>query len=473
MNETEHTICAVEPCQRTIWDDDNVSSYCILHSHNPDKALDQFQQAIDEVVTHTKEYGTLCDFSDVHFPPYYDYHGLTEAVKHDCCFKGAVFASFGRENENHINFDNLHIKGETDFSEARFGKAVSFQGTIFAKNANFYNTKFKGLSTFTDALFYAEANFSAAAITISTFTRTTFYRRPHFGTTIFHSNVNFHNTIFEKGANFYKTRFITHADLRETEFKGDTSFVEAEFASASFFKVDMSYCRLVMVDVSTIDFTGSIWPEKRYWRMLPSRKAVYDEDCILSDEPENIDHLIRLYRRLSENQENAKAYEIAGHFHISSQEMSRMKLGKWPLDETSPYVLWMHHIWRWLKRNVFSLTAWYHHLSGYGERPGQTIFIWLIVIVATSTLVMFTGFPSPGTDQQIRYPSPWNLSNIDGHLVRDFSAALLYILRASTFRVQLTEAAGLGGAWIVTFASIFGPLQLALFVLALRRRFKR
>lgn len=467
MNDTGRGICALEHCQRFAWDT-NYPAYCILHSHYPDKDQDLFQQTIEEVVSYAVEHGTPCDFTNVHFPRDYDYHRLTEALEHDCCFKEAVF-----QRHDHINFDNLRVQGNVDFSEATFNGKTSFENTIFEDDVCLYNAKFESLTNFFNSEFHGKANFSAANIASSTFRQATFFRRPHFGVTTFCNDVSFHRTIFREGSNFYKARFLAHADFRRAEFHGYTSFVEAIFESATFSRAYMSFCRLLMVDLNNIDFTGSIWPEKRYRRFLPSRKTVYDEDdCILSKEPYDIDHIIKLYRKLCENQENIKEYELAGDFHYGAQELERKKLGGWPPGEASQYPLPVHNGWRWIRRNVLSLRAWYHHLSGYGERPGQTLTIWVVLLLAATLGVMYAGFPASGSDDLIQYHWTWRLSDLNWKLAEDSLSAFLYVLRASTFRLQLQNV-GLATTGIVTFASIFGPLQLALFVLALRRRFKR
>ncbi len=96
------------------------------------------------------------------------------------------------------------------------------------------------------------------------------------------------------------------------------------------------------------------------------------------------------------------------------------------------------------------------------------------MLLIVSIVVMALGFPGPISGRMIDYDwtgNPKDLLNLQ--LWKDFTEALLYSFRASTFRAETGPGVSPGTAWVVTFASIFGPLQLALFALALRRRFRR
>lgn len=175
---------------------------------------------------------------------------------------------------------------------------------------------------------------------------------------------------------------------------------------------------------------------------------MYDERNLRVD-PDRIEHVVKLYRQLTINYEQAKSYQLAGEFHYSAMEVQRTFLG---VPRKTLKGFWLSlgsRIWRWLRRNIFSLLAWYHHLCGYGERPVQVILVWCSMVLLVTVLLMLIG-----------------LSN-------DFGEALRFSFRAATLRVDLPEVKNPTATWLLTFTSVLGPVQIALFILALQRRFRR
>lgn len=129
--------------------------------------------------------------------------------------------------------------------------------------------------------------------------------------------------------------------------------------------------------MSGFDFVNVKWDIERYrlWKVgFPARAVVYDERNLRVD-PDRIEHVVKLYRQLTINYEQAKSYQLAGEFHYSAMEVQRTFLGV-PRKTLNGFWLSLgSRIWRWLRRNIFSLLAWYHHLCGYGERPVQVILV--------------------------------------------------------------------------------------------------
>lgn len=58
-------------------------------------------------------------------------------------------------------------------------------------------------------------------------------------------------------------------------------------------------------------------------------------------------------------------------------------------------------------------------------------------------------------------------------LSNDFGEALRFSFRAATLRVDLPEVKNPTATWLLTLTSVLGPVQIALFILALQRRFRR
>jgi hypothetical protein len=94
-----------------------------------------------------------------------------------------------------------------------------------------------------------------------------------------------------------------------------------------------------------------------------------------------------IYRNLRENYEFRMRYDEAGQFFIIEMELKR-NYREIPLYTDEGYDLLIIKN-RWFRRNLFSLTGWYYHLSRYGEdilRPTLAG----AVIVFLSTLFWIT-----------------------------------------------------------------------------------
>jgi hypothetical protein len=142
----------------------------------------------------------------------------------------------------------------------------------------------------------------------------------------------------------------------------------------------------------------------------------------------------RLYRHLKQNYESQRDYGRAGDFYYGEMEMKRRQLN--PLGQI-PF--WIYRI-----------------LSGYGESYPRALF-WLIVMWLLFA-VLFT---------VVGYTDEWgNHADLWRSLIYSAQSMTLFHEPKITFDNTLGQAVEL-------VASVLGVIQIALFGLALQRRFKR
>ena len=199
--------------------------------------------------------------------------------------------------------------------------------------------------------------------------------------------------------------------------------------------VDMEEISLLETDVRKVEFTDVEWPEK------------------LRDELEGKNYALveKLNHRLRMNYEEQSSYPDAGRFYYGEMEMRRK-------------AMW------WPRRALFSLTAIYCWTSGYGQRPRRALG-WLAgLLVAFGVAYMMAGLQGPQTidwDWGNSWPGVWES-------LRQFSSSFLHAMQVAVFsRVRTYTPFNRWGEALIIAETILAPLQAAMFVLAVRRSFKR
>jgi hypothetical protein len=190
--------------------------------------------------------------------------------------------------------------------------------------------------------------------------------------------------------------------------------------------VDLTNCLLVGNVVSKIDFWNVDWPS-RWRRYVLCDEVVYRRSKGLS--PSSLREAYQvLKRRYQDNGDHVRA----GEFHYGEMEMKRREYGR-------PR--------RWL-----SWEFAYWMLSGYGVGHVRS-FVILVGLI--------TGFAGL---YHITKPEAFS----------GFSEALRYSIGVAALqRPEMPTEFGDLQKWLHVAEAVFGPLQIALFVLALRMRLKR
>jgi hypothetical protein len=296
---------------------------------------------------------------------------------------------------------------------------------------------------------------------------------------------------FSGDADFRGAKFSGDADFEGAEFSGDCSLLGGEPSSGSvristrvetakdatvdfqwvrllkpqqvfFHHVDLSRWSFLDTDLRRIDFDDVTWGT------IPSPIAIApmvgdgsvaishgafccgyfayaetyaDADSYLHEirvlrksTKRRLAKVERLYRHLKQNYESQRDYGRAGDFYYGEMEMKRRQLN--PLGQI-PF--WIYRI-----------------LSGYGESYPRALF-WLVVMwLLFAVLFTVVGY----TDEWGNHADLWR--------------SLIYSAQSMTLfhELNITFHSAWGKA-IKLVASVLGVIQIALFGLALQRRFKR
>jgi hypothetical protein len=277
----------------------------------------------------------------------------------------------------------------------------------------------------------------------------------------FSGNTHFEGAEFRQRADFYKVETAKDATV-------NFQWVKLLKPQQVFFHhVDLSRWSFLDTDLRRIDFDDVTWGtipsyisalRSRRWvrrwerrhlsrrfllrllrlrlRLTPTRTAIFDEIRVPNEkvEKDRLAEVERLYRHLKQNYESQRDYGRAGDFYYGEMEMKRRQLN--PLGQI-PF--WIYRI-----------------LSGYGESYPRALF-WLVVMwLLFAVLFTVVGY----TDEWGNHADLWR--------------SLIYSAQSMTLfhELNITFHSAWGKA-IKLVASVLGVIQIALFGLALQRRFKR
>lgn len=253
--------CNHRRCERApIFGDDK----CILHSGDPEKCKDSFEDALEN---HLAE--SSLDFSGMTVPIPIEFDGrefgslqandalfLEPVIFLDCTFEGSFRAmdsdfedelvlvgcmleegAFFRKTrvEGFAEFTDVEISRSSDFSYSHFGANVEFHGATL-HSANFSVREFQESVNFRDVVFTSGG---------ATFHDTQFRGEALFGGSTFEDYANF-NSIFEGEANFSRmtskssfnlsnSEFCSAARFDGSDFRGRTDIVDTNFRDRATF----------------------------------------------------------------------------------------------------------------------------------------------------------------------------------------------------------------------------------------------
>jgi hypothetical protein len=280
----------------------------------------------------------------------------------------------------------------------------------------------------------------------------------------FKFSCNFTGAQFVGDANFVEAKFCGNTHFKEAEFRQRADFSRVETAEDAtvnfqrirllkpqqvfFHHVDLSRWSFLDTDLRRIDFDDVTWGTIR--RLLSRRTALFDE-LNVSNQKDKLAKVERLYRHLKQNYESQRDYGRAGDFYYGEMEMKRRQLN--PLGQI-PF--WIYRI-----------------LSGYGESYPRALF-WLIVMwLGFAVLFTVVGYTDKEMGISVQRYLTWNPSEWWG-TISDIARSLIYSAQSMTLfhELNITFHSAWGKA-IKLVASVLGVIQIALFGLALQRRFKR
>ncbi len=462
-----------------------------------------FMEAEDELVNYYASFvkeKMPWDFTGFIFSPVDDYqHNFIDFVFPAVNFSEARFhgeASFWRaEFHGEASFSGARFHGEASFSEARFHGAASFSGARFHGEASFSGARFQGAASFRIAEFHGAASFRfsrfnspvyfnrAVVNNVLDFTAATLRNRLLFAGTKFNGNARVllwsldfvygtsdikmedghkkgeiiepaGQVVFQdiyQGMNrvsFLHTDILTdRVCVRFSNVKWQTAPKEFIFDAKFVFNKPEQWASATGLDAELINLIPELFfaEEKETDKEKQEREQKQLEECepLVKQDVERIAREIRLYYEKYGN------YPDAGDYYVAEMDYRR--------EQASGFIKFALDIYRFI--------------SNYGESPALALKrlgeLWLIF----ANLYFWLGFEE-------KFPLLWKewLDKSPLEILERGGMALIagvVNMIPGYFRFQK------GGleCWYVSLLmvvhALFGIGVLTLFLLAVRRRFRR
>ena len=456
MSETTKR-CQVEmhdgkSCGRELYD----GKCCIFHSEKKDKDVELFQNRLDQIFK--DESVKIYDFTRFIFPEGIVF--LRKFSKPVIC-EHAIF-------KGKAQFENAVFEDRADFVGVTFEGDADFLYALFKGKADFVVTCFKGRAIFAYAVFEGEADFGITTFEVGVhFMNASFNRQTNFAGASIKGEGYFLNATFQEMVSFCSAAFgdfimITAEEHHKKAFRQEVDFRNVKLLKpekVEFHKVDLNRFRFLQTDLRGVRFTDVDW----YKEKEKGRNKVFDE---VSPDPKTkkFDYALiaQLCRCLRANYEENLRYSEAGDFYIGEMEMTRKA-----------------------EKNIFKKLPllFYKAISNYGESYYRTLWWIAVILLIFPLLFMFTGIEPISLDSTnpmeeiIHYRL--DFSSIESvqltiEKIGDYYTCFLYSMSVFSFiRDKKYTTLDNWGHTLFVLESILGPVTLAFFLLALRRRFKR
>ena len=431
--------------------------------------------------------------------------------------KGAAFAwaTFAQR----ATFMCVTFTEDARFDCARFAQTADFCAAVFSQDARFNSATFVG-----------DVRFNLVRPTESRAGQETggARRRFPFLPTVFGRKADFREATFHEGAEFKRTQFREDESGEPGPIFGLARFDKPELVV--FYDVFLGQALLHNCDVSGFRFTNVRWRNRDN-----AKRMVFEEDGRLRLDqveavhllakgggPDKLDYglIAELYQQLKKNYDDRRDYWTAGDFHYGEMEMKRLatpnpsllsrwiarKMGAWLAKEKQGFLAReaekrgysersFHALRRTWHRRL-GLAAWYRRASEYGESYGRPLLLLVGTIAFLALLFPFFGLrpaaksvPGPAAAGQlhpvigrapmlsysnfIRYGStePGGARVAAWSLIGD---SLMTAIGVAAFQRDLIyEPCYPWGRLFATFEAVITSTLLVLFLLALKRQFRR
>ncbi|MDH4227915.1 MAG: pentapeptide repeat-containing protein [Deltaproteobacteria bacterium] len=500
--------CENEPL---VFTDSNGDMYCIFHAPPTKKGTskDKFNKLVLTKVQEALRWNKSCDLSytvfewDIAFEKRLPNLNFSKAV-----FEGMVVSSEAIF-EKSVSFVGAQFKGGSFFSTAEFREVAKFSGCIFedvasfesvkfSKDTYFNGTKFSGDALFRNTKFGGDANFIKAEFAaankaglsgmadfmgaefsgIANFKLSVFNKlisgvssdageRYHdLSHTIFCKKVFFELVSFYEVVSFYRAKFdengyfkggsfedygVKYSVVQETPvFFERADFHEIDIRKVLLFEgVGLGKVSFVGTDIRNINFGAACKWLSENSGLFGRRWLLYDE-LALCEKVKNIKEadckaVELLYQQLKQKAAADHDWVKVSEWHYGEKEMRRKRPRKfWSVDFSGilPLLYWLS--------------------SGYAERPVRAGAVLCGMIIAVVFLMWWTGFEL-AKDFSEKYAN----SNV-------VSQYFVNVFQYVTFdKTPIMKPKSLWGEAVVLFTRIFIPIQVGLFVLAIRNRYRR
>jgi hypothetical protein len=357
-----------------------------------------------------------------------------------------------------------------------------------------------------DSQFFGKAEFFEAK----------FHGEAHFGGATFHE-AQFNEAKFRRAVVFCGTDFLGLATFIDSEFFGKTYFSGHFNAKTNFNYVLFEGKEKAIFDVENLsnvsfmdtDLTGIRFSDEARWgggeKAKEERFKVRDERLLEKNIKENYGHtkdfnlgsIKAVYRNLRENYEYRMRYDETGQFFIREMELKRryrevvskeekeekvdnnVGVEEEPQAEPKQEEEGGLEIKQnnWFRRNLFSLTGWYYHLSRYGES------LWRPTLAGIAIIFLSTLFWSMQENPELK---PWlpifqdddtgNVTKFVGfdkfgdgdHWLKAYERSIAGFIPLLSFESGIKV-----GIIDYVIKIVGGAVVFALIAVALRRRFER
>ena len=330
-----------------------------------------------------------------------------------------------------FHFSGLAFRGEADFSQARTGSSFVLENCSFAEKVSF-----SGLSEKVGvlcALRFTGIHFSGP----TTLDGTRFSLGWSLVQNVFEEPVTFEGAAWGEAAIFDRVRFHAACDLRSVDL-----------SKVTFIRMNLTHCSFLhATGLSNARLDGVSWlaEGRRPGQLSDEYYLTQNREFLETDREGECDLVGQLYSDLKKNYEDRRDFRTAGLFHYGEIEMRRL---------AHPH---------WLSRLLFSWDAAYKLVSGYGERIYRAPAILAILTVVFGLIYWRCGVTPLG----IPWQGPGNcLSQISDPFVYAFTVPPLKPWK------NLAPVDGFS-SYVRLLNTIVTPALAALFVLAVRRRFRR
>ena len=438
---------------------------CLMHSRDPKKDKVKFRQEIDAILDGTSDHRSRDKYDFTHF------------VFPDCA-----------------NFTNVGFALDADFSWATFTQVADFRQARFTQVAEFRLATFTHAADFCIATFTHAAEFDHATFTqAADFSGATFTQVAKFNEAKFIQAADFSGATFTQAAEFNDAKFIQAADSSFATFTQVADFHGARFeqpARVLFEQVNRKSdagvrARYLYCCIEEVSFTDV------HWHRLQGRMVLQDELDIITGEGKAHGLVAVAYRQLVNNFEKTRNYDLAKDCFIGAMEMKRLNPRNFLLGRAEPFMgLYEKYLWAQKVGEWVSVHNAYRLLSIYGSSYTRALAVLFGLLLLCALL-----FPAFGLrmtensrpqgvqtstvafcpqEASISWRRAWVNDERARELWRTFKAGVCAALEVATFQRRPTvEPATTWGRRLAIPEMVAIPAQLALFFLALRRRFKR
>ncbi|MDI6615430.1 MAG: pentapeptide repeat-containing protein [Syntrophaceae bacterium] len=469
-----------EWCQdlETVYTDAEGNEYCVFHAPQGKKgeSLEAFNELVFARIQEAQQHHKRCDLSgtifegDVSFHQFDKNEPLPEIDFSEAQFSGKA------------NFWFTKFSEYADFRFAQFSEDAEFLNAKFSGYADFWNTKFSGYADFMSAQFSGDGNFAEAQ----------FSGHGNFAEVQFSGDGNFAEAQFSGGADFDFIRIPEKGLLmfRSTDriktFGKKASFRNLDIEGSLVFEgVDLSTALFYGTRVQKIDFINVRWRRSgpRGWR-----NTLYDEIffferikkgpssdverpgtpptdfknligrtfCYADKYGDDIRKVGILYRRMKNKYRTLQNWPEVSNWHYGEKEMYRKENA-------------------FRRYFPFSFSFLYWLSSGYGERYVRAGVVLAALIFLLSFGLAWTGLNAAGA-------SGSHLTDFHGITsitietlnLKSIGALLINTLKYATFQKDIIFfPRNMWGEIVRLLTQILIPIQTALFIMAVRNRFRR